>query len=295
MTPVAFAFQAPRTVENALALLSAASVPLAGGQSLVPLLSSRSTRPATVVDLNSLPELAGIRLAADTVEIGAMTRLRDVEHSAVLRDVLPVLPHAAADVANRQIRHRGTVGGSLCHADPSAQLPAVVVALGGRLHLRSAGGERVVPADAFFLAPHVTVRRPDELLTAVTIPLVPAMRFRFAAVSRRGEAGFPLISVCVGVSRDDPDAGHSAVVTAARLGASGVAGRPLRLATAEAALTGSRLTDTPDASLGAVLDGVAVDCEPPSDHRGGSTFRLDVLRTVIRREVIRLISRRDEP
>ncbi|WP_406181082.1 FAD binding domain-containing protein [Streptomyces sp. NBC_01006] len=286
MKPAAFDYQVPRTLDEALALLAGAdrpAVPLAGGQSLVPLLNQRRVRPATVVDLNRVAGLAGIRVTADSVRVGAMTRLSDVEADPALTAALPVLAHTAGLVAHRQIRHRSTLGGSLCHADPAGQLPACVVALGARLTLHSTQGARTLDAEDFFQGPHLTARRPGELLTAVAIPRRPGFRHRFEEVSRRGSAGRPLVGVCLAVAVEGP------VVVRARLAASGIADRPVRLREAERALVGQ----PPGTSLSGVLDAASAAADPPGDLHGSAAYRTDMLRTALRRAVTRLVPERN--
>jgi aerobic carbon-monoxide dehydrogenase medium subunit len=241
MKPAAFDYRAPGTVSEALTLLAEAgsrsAAVLAGGQSLVPLLNTRSVRPQLVVDINRLPGLAGITVTGETVRIGAMTRLRDIASDRALRAKLPVLPETTALVAHPQIRGRSTIGGSLCHADPAAELPTLAVALDARLCLRSSRRDRVEAAGRFFRAAHDTTRREDELLVSVEFPIHPGMRFAFAEFPRHGQGGRPLIGVCAGVAMD------GGVVTSARLAAGGITNRPVRLAAAEAALVGLRPGD----------------------------------------------------
>lgn len=285
MKPVAFDYHAPGTLPEALALLAepgARAVPLAGGQSLVPLLNLRRVRPGTVVDLEELPGLDGVHISAETVRVGAMTRMTALETHTGLREALPVLAEAVAAVAHPEIRHRGTLGGSLCHADPAAELPAVAVALDARLHLCSAGGTRTVPATEFFQGPHTTARRPDELLTEVEFPRRPEFRFVFDEVTRRGEAGFPLVGLCLGVALD------GGVVTEARLGAAGVGPRPLRLTAAEARMAGRRLGE----DLHDVLAAAGEETDPPADIHGDARYRRALLRTLIRRTVARTATTR---
>ncbi|MDH6128349.1 xanthine dehydrogenase family protein subunit M [Kitasatospora sp. GP82] len=288
MKSVPFEYRAPATLEETLALLGkpgANVVPLAGGQSLLPLLALRQVRPATVLDLNRVPGLAGVEITDEVVRIGALTRLRALVESAPLRAALPVLPETAAQVANRQIRHRSTLGGSLCHADPTAQLPAVAVALEARLWLRSARAERSVLAQDFFAGARTTARRRNELLVRVEFPRTPGRHCRFEAVTRRGRAGFPLIGLCLAVSL------AGSVVTDARLAASGIADRPRRLWEAERALTGRRL----DGDLAEVLDAASAEADPSSDLHGSAEYRSHLLRTVIRRAAARLATEGSAP
>jgi aerobic carbon-monoxide dehydrogenase medium subunit len=274
--PAAFDYQAPETLPDALSLLASAgesAMPLAGGQSLVPLLSTRRCRPATVIDLNRLPGLDGVSITRDSVRVGAMTRLRTLERHAGLRQALPVLPQTAALVGQPQIRHRATLGGSLCHADPAAELPALAVALEAGLRLRSRDGERTEAAARFFTGPHATARQPGELLTEIEFPLLPGFRFWFEEVTQRGDAGFPVVGLCLGISL------HGPVVTGARLAAAGVAPWPLRLTTAEARLTGRRIDD----DLSDVAEAAVADTDPLTDLHGDVRYRQALLRVLIRR------------
>jgi CO/xanthine dehydrogenase FAD-binding subunit len=168
--PPPFEYRAPESVEEALALLAPDSVVLAGGQSLVPLLNLRLARPDVIVDINGIAELDYIRADDGVLRMGAMTRQVTLEHSELLRERWPLLHKAVRFVGHQQIRSRGTVGGSVAHADPAAELPVALTALGAGFRLRSPGGERVLcPAD-FFLGPLYTAREPDELLVEIEVP-----------------------------------------------------------------------------------------------------------------------------
>ncbi len=276
MKPAAFGYLAPETLPEALSLLAEAggsAMPLAGGQSLVPLLSMRRCRPATVIDLNRLPGLDRVSISRDTVRVGAMTRLRTLERHAGLRQAMPVLPQAAALVGHPQIRYRATVGGSLCHADPAAELPTLAVALDAGLRLSSRATERTEPAGRFFTGPHATSRQEDELLTEIEFRLPPGFRFWFEEVTQRGGASYPVVGLCLGIAL------HGQVVTGARLAAAGVAPWPLRLTTAEARLTGRRIDD----DLTDVAEAAVQDTDPPADLHGDARYRQALLRVLIRR------------
>src|SRR5262249_45545801 len=159
---------------------------LAGGQSLVPLLNFRLARPAHLVDLNEIPGLDAIRVEAGWLVIGAMTRQRAVETSPLVRAHCPLLADAMPQIGHVQIRNRGTIGGSLAHADPAAELPAVVAALGGELVLQSARGERVLKPEQFFVSYFSTAAAPSELLMGVRLPATaPGTGTAFLEVSRR--------------------------------------------------------------------------------------------------------------
>jgi CO/xanthine dehydrogenase FAD-binding subunit len=168
--PPPFEYEAPVSVEETLALLDLDSTVLAGGQSLVPLLNLRLAQPQLVVDINGLAELDYIRADGGSLRLGAMTRQRTLERSELVRTRWPLLGKAIRLVGHAQIRTRGTVGGSVAHADPAAELPVALTALGARFRLRSPGGARVVAASDFFLGPLYTAREPDELLVEIEVP-----------------------------------------------------------------------------------------------------------------------------
>jgi CO/xanthine dehydrogenase FAD-binding subunit len=173
MKPAPFAYQAPRSVGAALRLLGDQSKALAGGQSLVPMLNFRRARPALLVDLNRLAELAYVRRSETELRIGALTRQVAIERSELVERKWPLLRQAVAMVGHGAIRSRGTIGGSAAHADPCAELSAALVALGARFQLRSEWGERTVPAGEFFLGPGQTALASDELLTEIVVPALP--------------------------------------------------------------------------------------------------------------------------
>jgi carbon-monoxide dehydrogenase medium subunit len=301
--PAAFDYRAPGTVAEALTLLAetggsqtgdrrtgtSRTAVLAGGQSLVPLLNARRVRPEIVLDLNRLPGLDGITISGETVRVGAMTRLRDIVNDRAVQEKLPILPQTAALVAHPQIRGRSTIGGSLCHADPAAELPTLAVALDARLYLRSSRRDRVELAGRFFRAAHDTTRRDDELLVSVEFPVHPGMRFAFAEFPRHGQGGRPLIGLCAGIAL------VGGVVTAARLAAGGVANRPVRLAAAEELLVGMRpgddLTPVTDAAsqLAATSQRAAsqLDAAPQRDETG---YLRSLLGTLTGRTVAALIA-----
>ena len=173
MKPVRFDYRAPASLDEALPLLRLESAVLAGGQSLVPLLNLRLARPELVVDVNGIAELDYIRADEGALRIGALTRQVALERSELVGRRWPLLHKAVRFVGHPQIRTRGTVGGSVAHADPAAELPAALIALGARFHLRSAGGTRALGASEFFLGPLYTAREPDELLVEVEVPEQP--------------------------------------------------------------------------------------------------------------------------
>jgi CO/xanthine dehydrogenase FAD-binding subunit len=171
--PSRFEYRAPAHVDEALLLLGLESTILAGGQSLVPMLNLRLAQPELVIDINRLAELDYIQAEGGPLRIGAMTRQVTLERSELVQRDWPLLHKAVRFVGHQQIRSRGTVGGSVAHADPAAELPAALIALGARVHLRSAGGSRALEASDFFLGPLYTAREPHELLVEVEVPAQP--------------------------------------------------------------------------------------------------------------------------
>ena len=172
MKPAPFEYASPETLDEALALVGDDSRPLAGGQSLVPMLNFRLARPARLVDLEHVDALAFIA-AGDTLRIGAMTRQAAIERSPEIAARWPLLRQAVRLVGHPQIRARGTIGGSVAHADPKAELPVALAALGARFHVRSAGGARTLAAGELFRGPLMTALAPDELLVEIEVPPLP--------------------------------------------------------------------------------------------------------------------------
>lgn len=225
MKPPLFDYRAPRTVDEALEL--AADAPdetsfLAGGQSLVPLLNMRLARPGVVVDLNRVEGLGRIERTDGTLRIGAMVRQRRIETEAEVRELVPLVAEAAGYIAHVPIRTRGTVGGSIAHADPAAELPATVVALGGRLALRRAGGlERLLPAEEFFVGPLTTAIEPGEILVAVELPVASKRTGSAFLEVARTHGAFALVGAGALVTL-----GGDGRIKAARLAFCGVGGSP---------------------------------------------------------------------
>ncbi len=223
MKPAPFEYAAPETIEDAVALLDEEALVLAGGQSLVPLLNLRLARPARLVDVNRIRELAALRRSGGTLWIGATVRQAALERSPLIARHWPLLAQAAKYVGHAATRSRGTVGGSAAHADPNAELPVALTALGARFHVRSGRGERVV--DDFFAGPLETALEPGELLTAIEVPPLPAgARTAFAEYAPT-HGGFALAGVAV-VSAP----GHAAIAVL------GSGSRPFRATRAEEAL-----------------------------------------------------------
>jgi carbon-monoxide dehydrogenase medium subunit len=267
--PPPFRYADPATLEEALDLLArdgADGKVLAGGQSLMPLLNFRLARPAHVIDVNRLDALAAIAPAADGgLRLGALARQRALERSALVRDRCPLLAQALAFVGHPQIRARGTLGGSLAHADPAAELPATMVALEARLTLRRADGERAVAAEDFFVGLLTTALGHDELLTEIALPPWPARTGSGVREVAKRHGDFALGGVAATLTLDAQ--GH---VARARLVGFGVGPVPMRLADAERSLVGGAPTPTAFAEAGR-LASAAVD--PADDIHASAAYR----------------------
>jgi carbon-monoxide dehydrogenase medium subunit len=232
-----FDYEAPETVSEAVELLAEhldeASV-LAGGQSLIPLLAMRLAHPEVVIDINGIAELSGVSAADGWVAIGAMTREYVAEDSGTVAETVPLLAAALPLIGHEAIRSRGTIGGSLAHADPAAELPAVARALDAEFVVRGQSGERVVPAAEWFEGFLTTSRRPDELLVAVRFPTAePGTGTSFQEVARR-HGDFAIVGLAASLTFSD------GAISDARLAFSGVSDVPVRTVGAEDLLVGER-------------------------------------------------------
>lgn len=291
MKPAAFRYAAPRTVEETVDLLERhgdeAKV-LAGGQSLGPLLNLRLATPSVVVDVNGVGDLAPAPAdGGGSITIGAMTRQRDAERSPVVAAGCPLMRDALPFVAHRTIRNRGTVGGSLTHADPAAELPAVAVAVDAELIAVSRGGTRVVAAADFFLGFFTTALAPEELLTAVRLPK-PAPRTGSAwqeFAPRHGDFAIVGVAATVRLAGDG-------TVASARLVYSGVADVPRRRAEAEAVLVGQPATEQAFAAAAATAAAAAGD--PPSDLLASADYRRHLVEVLTVRALHRAADRAEE-
>lgn len=269
MKPAPFHYAAPDTEEQTLALLHAHGSEaklLAGGQSLVPLLSMRLARPSIIIDLNRLKTLDYIRDDDGEIRIGAMTRQRTAERSPLVSRRLPLLAAALPFVGHLAIRSRGTMGGSIAHADPSAELPAVLVALGGSVVLCGLGKTRVVQGEDFFVSYLTTALQPHELLTEVRIPVHDRKGTAFLEIARR-HGDYALVGVAAVVTMDGNRCAH------ARLAFTGVGPTPVRIPDAEMALAGTVLTE---AVLADVRTLVADRIDPEDDVHATVQYRKDV-------------------
>ena len=270
-------YEAPTTVAEAVDLLAEygdeASV-LAGGQSLIPLLALRLARPEVLIDINGIDELSAVSAADGQVAIGAMTREYVAEESGTVADTLPLLAAALPLIGHEAIRSRGTIGGSLAHADPAAELPAVARALDAEFVVRGPSGIRVIPAAQWFEGYLTTSRRPDELLVEVRFPAAgPGTGVSFEEVARR-HGDFAIVGLAASLVMS------GGVIGEARLAFAGVSDVPVRATAAEDLLAG----ETPSAEL---FDEAArratEDLDPPGDLHGSPDYRKTVAAAVVRR------------
>ena len=281
MKPPPFEYKDPRSLDEALALLAEygdEGKVLAGGQSLVPLLNFRLAQPSVLVDVNRVAELSYLRREGGRLRIGAICRQARLELSPVAREGWGLLGDALKLVAHPQIRNRGTVGGSAAHADPAAELPVALSALGARFKARSVRGERVIGADEFFITHLTTALEPDELLVEVEVPpLAPGTGHAFEEYSRR-HGDFALGGAAVLYTQNGD--GTCSEVRIALLGA---ADTPLRAGEAEQMLVGRSL----DAELAAEAARVAArDIEPTGDIHGSSSYRKRLIEAMVRRALV---------
>jgi carbon-monoxide dehydrogenase medium subunit len=272
-----FDYVCPTSITEAVALLAAhggEAKPLAGGQSLVPMLAFRVASPALLVDLRKLAELRQITIAGNAVTLGAMVRWRDILEHSSLANVHPLLVKAVEHVAHYQIRNRGTVGGSLAHADPAAELPGIAVTCEAKIAVLGKAGARVIEAADFFRGPLMTALEPDEIITELRLPAWRARRrFGFAEFARRC-GDFALAGVALFYDEDGGKAGN------AHVGAIGVADRPLRLAGVERALNGIAIDD---AAIAGAEAAASAGVDPADDIHAGGAYRKTLIGVMVER------------
>jgi carbon-monoxide dehydrogenase medium subunit len=283
--PPPFDYYAPVTVEEALELLvryGGEAKVLAGGQSLMPLLNFRLTRPAALVDLNRIPDLAYIREHDGWLSLGAMTRQRTIELSPLVRQRVPLLAEATRWVGHLPIRTRGTIGGSLAHADPAAEYPAVLTALEGEVVVRGPRGQRLLGAGALFQSYLTTSLAPDEILTEVRLPATPpGTGVAFEEFARR-HGDFAIVGVAALVTVDGEECRQ------ARLAAAGAGPTPVRLRAAEEILERRGLGDDAIAAAAARASELV---QPDSDLHASADYRRHLTRVLATRALTRARAR----
>jgi carbon-monoxide dehydrogenase medium subunit len=284
MKPPPFDYVVPDRLDEALAVLDEyrdEAQPIAGGQSLTPMLALRVARPGVILDLQKIPELQGITLVDGGIRIGAMTRQVDVLNSPLVAQHLPALADAMKLVGHFQTRNRGTLGGSISLGEPAAENPAFAVALDAELELASVSGSRVILASAFYTGPYMTERADDELLVSITYRPPANARIGIEEVmQRRGDFALSGLVACLGT-----DAGGT--INDPRLAWMGMGTRPLRAKQTEDAMRGMTL---PGLDIEALADLALADADPFEDSHGTPEYRLAAGRTVFRRLMSRLAS-----
>ena len=286
MKPAPFEYHRPESVEEALALLAShgydAKV-LAGGQSLVPAMNFRLAQPAVLVDLNRVPGLDYVAERGGVLRIGAMARQRAVERSERVARLAPLVAEALPHVAHPQIRNRGTLGGSIAHADPAAELPAVMLALGARFHLAGPNGTRAVDAEDFFLGLFATALEPEELLLEVEVPVRPPRSgWAFDELSRR-HGDFALAGIAAAVVL-----GEDGRCADARIALLGVGDGPVLSRGAADVLLAE---DATDEGIAAAAEAAAAELDPPSDIHASAEYRRRLAEVLVRRVLPRAFAR----
>lgn len=277
MIPSAFDYAKPATVDEALAALASGGEDakiLGGGQSLLPVLRMRLNTPTVLVDCSRIDELRGVCEDGSMVIVGAATTHDEVMHNALVKQNVPLLAQAEATVADPAIRHRGTCGGALVHADPRSDLPPVAVALDAQFSIAGAGGRRTVGAAEFFKGPFETAVGPDEILVSVAFPAMPGWGTHYEKFNRTAQA-WSIVGVAAAVRMD------GGAIAEARIGLTNVGGTPARARAAEAALVGASSVAAIEAACASASDGLS----PFADEDADVEYRLHLVRVLTARAV----------
>jgi len=288
MKPLLFAYRAPKSIEEAVVAVAGDgdAMVLAGGQSLLPAMNFRLAQPTLLVDIQHVPGLKGIAIAGDIIVIRAMTRLREVELDEGVRRANPLIAEALKHVGHIPIRNRGTVVGSLCHADPAAEMPLILVLLGGSLVAHGPAGRREIAAADFFRSPLTTSRRHDEIIVEARFPaLARDAGFAFDEVTRR-HGDFAIAGVGAIVRLDAQ--GRAATV---RLAACGITDRPVPLVEAEQRLVGTLLASLDLRAAGAAA---AAAVSAADDMHATASYRRRVVAALVERAVAKAAVRAKE-
>lgn len=277
MQTAPFDYYRPDTVAEAVGLLTSVegARPIAGGHSLLPAMKLRVANPPALVDIGRIEGLDGIGRNGDSITIGALAKHAAVAASDVVKADCPVLADAAAHIGDPQVRNRGTIGGSLAHADPAADYPTVMRALGATIHVTSGNGERAIPADDFFVDLFTTGLEAGELVTSVEVPVMAAGQSGAYVKHRHPASSYAVVGVAAVVTVEDGNC------TEAAIGIGGVTGKPERAASAEAALVGSEPSDD------AIVEASGLVAEtlsnPIGDHYASGEFRVHLASVLTKR------------
>jgi carbon-monoxide dehydrogenase medium subunit len=280
MIPAAFDYVRPGSIDEAVVAIGEAGEDgkvLAGGQSLIPVLRLRLSYPSTLVDVGRVPELRGVRDDIDAIVIGSMTTHDDVMNDALVKEHAPLIAQATATVADPQVRHRGTFGGALAHADPAGDLGAVALALECEFVAVGPAGERRIPASEFFVDYLSTALSPDELLTAIRVPKLGAGWSSHYEKFNRVAQAWSIVAVAAVVRRDNGD------IAEARIGLTNMGSTPLRAAATERALAGQSASME---AIAAAAEQAADGTTPSSDLSAKADYREHLARVLTKRAVL---------
>ena len=279
MIPAPFDYEVAESVEHAVELLGAREDTklLAGGHSLIPLLRLRFARPAVLVDVGQLDSLRYVRDAGERLAIGALTRHHDLQHDALLQEHCPLVSYTAGLIGDPQVRHRGTIGGSVAHGDPASDLPTVLLALDAELVVHGPEGERTVPAGEFFHGVFETALGPRDVLTEIRVPKLGPAGWSYVKFTRRAQ-DWATVGVAALVRRSN------GTVEDAAIALTNMGPTPVRARTAEEALRSV-------ADVAAVAEAVAAESDPPSDTAGSAEYRRHLATVLARRALAEAISR----
>ncbi len=283
MIPAAFDYEVAKSVDHARLLLGQGGADaklIAGGHSLLPLMKLRLARPTLLIDLKNITDLSYVRESGDHIAIGALTRHHDIQQSLVLAEHCPLLAHAAGKVGDPQVRHRGTIGGSVAHGDPASDLPSVLLALDAEFVIRGGSGSRTVAATDFFRGLFETAVGPEEVLTEIRVPHTGAgYGWSYIKFNRRAQ-DWAIVGVAALIECDNGNIARAAI------GLTNMGWTPLRAAGVELALVGHGA----DAVAGAAKH-AANGTNPPSDTNASSDFRQHLVRVLVRRAVEEALGR----
>jgi len=279
MIPAPFDYELADSVEHAVELLGERDDTklLAGGHSLIPLMRLRFARPAVLVDLGRLDSLRYVRDAGERIAIGALTRHHDLNHDPLLQEHCPLVSHTAGLIGDPQVRHLGTIGGSIAHGDPASDLPAVLVALAAELVVQGPDGERTVPAGEFFRGVFETALGPQDVLTEIRVPKLGPAGWSYRKFTRRAQ-DWATVGVATVVRRSNGTIEDRAIAL------TNMGPTPVRARTAEEAL---RTGD----DVAAAAEAVTAESDPPSDTSGSADYRRHLARVLTRRALDEAISR----
>jgi carbon-monoxide dehydrogenase medium subunit/2-furoyl-CoA dehydrogenase FAD binding subunit len=278
MKPCAFEYFNPQSVQEAIELLDRygdeAKI-IAGGQSLVPMMNFRLARPEILIDISAIKELEYIKTEGDELVIGALARERDIEQSPLVLEKWPFLSKAISFIGHSAIRNRGTIGGSLVHADPSAEIPTSLCALNGNVKVVGPSGEKILEPEEFFLTYLTTSLEPSDLLVEVRIPALPEKTgWSFGELSRRS-GDFAIVAVGILLFTETPG-----VCREARISMGGVAPTPVRAEEAEALLAGQKITKK---LIAAAAQQAAEETDTEPDYHASAEYRMDMARVFVQR------------